>query len=116
MGPEQLQQVTGRAHQSPLAANIVQATQAEAAKTTLFLDLTEDRLDDRLAHFVHVASGYGLQLVAHRHFRRRVGRRWIADRLHRAAMLVAARGYVQVNVLYRRIGDIRLAEVARVSA
>jgi len=51
-GPEQLQQIAGRAHQSPLAANILFATQAEAAKTTLFFDLSEDRLDDRLAHFV----------------------------------------------------------------
>ena len=31
-------------------------------------------------------------------------------------MLVAARRYVQVNVLYRAIGHIRLAEVARVGA
>jgi hypothetical protein len=34
-------------------------SQAEAAKTTLFLDLPEDRLDDRLAHLVHGASGLG---------------------------------------------------------
>jgi hypothetical protein len=42
-GPEQLQQVAGRTHQSPLAAYILFATQAEAAKTTLFLDLSPSR-------------------------------------------------------------------------
>ena len=48
-GPEQLEQVADRAHQLPLAADILFATQAEAAKTALFLDLSENRLDDCLA-------------------------------------------------------------------
>src|SRR5260370_40115068 len=48
-GPEQLQQVADGAHQLPLAADVQFAAQAEAAKTALFLDLSEDRLDDRLA-------------------------------------------------------------------
>jgi hypothetical protein len=47
-GPEQLQQVADRAHQLPFAADVVFAAQAEAAKTALFFDLSEDRLDDRL--------------------------------------------------------------------
>ena len=58
-GPEQLQQVADRAHQLPLAADILLAAQAEAAKTALFLDLSEDRLDDRLAHLVHGAANLG---------------------------------------------------------
>src|ERR1035441_4350141 len=58
-GPEQLQQVADRANQLPLAADILLAAQAEAAKTALFLDLSEDRLDDRLAHLVHGASSLG---------------------------------------------------------
>src|SRR6266702_407670 len=115
-GAEQLQQVADRAHQTPLAANILFATQAEAAKTALFLDLSEDRFDNRLAHFVHGASIRGSQLVAHRLFRRGVRRRRIADGLRRVAMLVAARRHVQLNVLYGLIGYIRLAEVARVGA
>ena len=58
-GPEQLQQVADRAHQLPLAADILFATHAEAAKTALFLDLSEDRLDDRLAHLVSGAASLG---------------------------------------------------------
>jgi len=58
-GPEQLQQVADRAHQLPLAADILFATQAEAAKTALFLDLSENRLNDRLAHLVHGATSLG---------------------------------------------------------
>jgi hypothetical protein len=59
-GPEQLEQVADRAHQLPLVADIVVATLAEAAKTALFVDLSEDRLDDRLAHLVHGADGLGV--------------------------------------------------------
>src|SRR3974390_75548 len=58
-GPEQLQQVAGCAHQLPLAADILFAPQAEASKTALFLDLSEDRLNDRLAHLVYRASSLG---------------------------------------------------------
>jgi hypothetical protein len=58
-GPEQLQQVAEGAHQLPLAADILFATQAEAAKTALFLDRSEDRLDNRLAHLVNGGSSLG---------------------------------------------------------
>src|ERR1017187_4955758 len=58
-GPEQLQHVADRAHQLPLAADILFATQAEGAKTAPFLALSEVRLDDRLAHLVHGAASLG---------------------------------------------------------
>ncbi len=58
-GAEQFQQVADRAHQSPLAANILLAAQTEAAKTALFWDLPEDRLDDGFAHLVHGAPRFG---------------------------------------------------------
>jgi hypothetical protein len=59
-GPEQFQQVADRAHQSSRLANILLAKQAEATKAALFLDLSEDRLDDRLAHLEHGAASLGL--------------------------------------------------------
>lgn len=59
VGSEQLQQVARRAHQLPLAADILFASQAEAAKTALLLDLSEDRFDGRLAHLVDGASSLG---------------------------------------------------------
>src|ERR1035438_402514 len=93
-GTEQLQQIAHRAHQLPLAADVLLAAQAEAAKTALFLDLSKDRLDDRLAHLVHRASSFALQLAAHRLFRRCIRGRRIVARLHRVAMLVAARRHV----------------------
>src|ERR1019366_8715352 len=55
-------------------------------------------------------------LFPHRLLRRRAGRRRIAARLHRDAVLVPARRYVQINVFHLLIGHIRLAEVARVGA
>jgi hypothetical protein len=62
-GPEQLQQAADRAHQSPLALNIVFATQAEVAKTALFLDLSEYWLDDGLASFGDVPGDDGSPIV-----------------------------------------------------
>src|SRR5208282_421220 len=69
-GTEQLQQVGRQAHQFPLAANIRQAAQAEAPEASSLLDLSEDRLDDRLAHLVNGSSSIGAQFVPHRLLRR----------------------------------------------
>jgi len=88
---EQLQQIADRAHQSPLAANVLLSAQAEAAEAASFLDLSEDRLDDRLAHLVDRASGLGPQLMSHLFPWSRTRRRIAGCRLCRIAMLIAAR-------------------------
>src|SRR5208282_1558187 len=64
-GSEQLEQIADRAHQSPLTANIPLAAQAEAAEAASFLDLSEDRLNDCLAHLVDRTPCFGPQFVVH---------------------------------------------------
>src|ERR1017187_7135857 len=88
-GPEQLEQVGRQAHQLPLAANIVQAAQAEAPEASSLLDLPEDRLDDRLAHLVNGPSGLGAQFVPHRLLRRCLDRRGLAGCLDGLLVFVA---------------------------
>lgn len=58
-GVEQLAQVGDCADQFPLAANVVQTAQAEAPEASLFLDLSEDRFNDGLAHLVHRPARLG---------------------------------------------------------
>jgi hypothetical protein len=100
--PEEFQQVADRAHQPPLVANILLATQTEAAKNSHFLDLPEDRFDDRLAHLVHRVASLGLQLVAHGLARRSAWRDFRRCRFNRITVFVAPRGDMQIDPRGRR--------------
>jgi hypothetical protein len=44
-----LEQIVRQTHQQPLATHLLQAPQQEATKSSLFFDLTKDRLHDHLA-------------------------------------------------------------------
>jgi hypothetical protein len=61
-GGEQLQQVGRQAYLFPLAANVVHAAQTEAPEAAPLLDLSEDRLDDRLAFLINGSSRFGYSL------------------------------------------------------
>ena len=91
---EELQQIADRAHQSPLSADILFPAHAEATKTAALLDLSEDRLHDRLAHFVVCAPGFGLQLMLHLFSCRCACRGITTGYFHRIAMFVATCGNV----------------------
>ena len=115
-GAEQLEQVGRQTHQFPLAANIVQTTQAEAPEAALLLDLSEDRFDDRLAHFVNGSSSLGAQFVPHCFLDRGLVRRRPAHRGDDFFVLHASRGDMQIDARYAFGGYIGFTPIARIRA
>ena len=115
-GTKQLEQVGRQAYQFPFAANIVQATQAEAPEASLLLDLSEDRLDDCLAHFVNGSPGLGTQFVPHRLLRRCQDRRRLADCFHCLFAFVAPRCDMQIDARHAFIRRVGLAPLTGVVA
>ena len=99
-GAEQLQQVRGQAHQFPLAANVVQPTQAEAPEASPLLDLSEDRFHDRFAHFVNGSSGHGTQFVPHG---------FLCRSLHRRRKLQKQNSCKRKNISTKEAGTVSLA-------
>ena len=65
-GAEQLEQVGRQAHQLALATNVHPSARAEAPKASPLFDLSEDRLDDGLAHLVNGSPGLAARIVPHR--------------------------------------------------
>ena len=86
---------------------------AESPKTSLLLDLSEDRLDDRFAHLVHRPSCFGAQFMPHG-FPRRGTRRRLAVVAISCLHVVSARGDMQIDARYAFIARIGLAPVARI--
>lgn len=82
-GPEHLEPIADCAHQPPFTADILLAAP--------FLDLSEDRFNDCLAHLVDRSSGLGLQLVPHLLPWSSTSRRLAGGRFCRIAVLITTR-------------------------
>src|SRR5438552_4911850 len=105
VGPvaKQLQQIVAERDELKLGPRRGQAAQQDAPEAATLLHLSEDRLDDRLAHLVQRPAFDARELVPHPLGGR--CRRIRGPRRRFGAVFLATRGDEQIRALQRRVLD-----------